>query len=374
MARCGIVRYELPGDFGKSANDAWWESADLSADERAAVQAAVDGVNTKRRGELERLAVEAGMDARWASTSSSFLLWGTLEQELDADAFATGARALAGARRDRAPARLGDDIAARTLEVMTGWGDALEDAVASQLGASRARALHSQSDGWPGLRRNTISQCAAADPTVDAVEPFVPQTDDEARRCLADFEGEGCAFLEPDPRTAKLMARCGVVRTELPSFAMTRTAEPAFDENWAERVGLTDAERDAIAMAGERARDSLYGALTAAAIDAGGKEREWAEQSPLLALFKAALESSEEDPSLAVAAQVARERAGAPRSAVADVPPALEAMQRAILDFGDDFEAQLAEVLGPERARALHAHADGWPGNRTQSRSQCTDE
>jgi hypothetical protein len=61
--------------------------------------------------------------------------------------------------------------------------------------------------------------------------------------------------------------------------------------------------------------------------------------------------------------QLAREKAGlAPPPADLARTPVAERTMRLMMTIGDRYEQKLAERVGPERARALRAKNDGWPG------------
>ncbi len=381
MARCGIVRYELPEFFSVAGqprlDEAWVESTELTLTERAAVLDAAATHDQRHHSELVALAVEAGIDRRWAESSSSFLVWGMLEQELDPDAARTAGHRIAEERSDRRPPPLGPrpaSLAERTLRLVSGAGDRLQREVANRLGPARARELRTHGDGWPGRRRNTASSCRVEDARASAAEPFVPSTPAEAQRCLADYQGEGCSFLQPDRLTAAAMAECGVVRFELPVFVMTTTAEPTFDRAWIEAAGVTEAEQAALAEVGEAARTTLYDELVEQAV-ARGKTETWARQTPLLGLVRMFGDGdTTRAASRAFTAQLARERAGLTDvRPVVGTDPGFERFNRSLMDFGSTYERALAKRLGATRARELRAYDDGWPGNKVQTPSQCDD-
>jgi hypothetical protein len=204
---------------------------------------------------------------------------------------------------------------------------------------------------------------------------FEPSTARQAQRCLDDWQGEGCRFLRPTPVMEQAMARCGVVRFEVPTFLTTRTAEPAFDDAWTRQAGLDDDEVLAVAEIGEAFRDALYRDVTALVVEIG-KSEAWARQTPLMGMMMALHEEVDDDEGhiKAIFERIAQERAGLlePPPASADLS-VHERFVRRIAEVGPAFERALAVRLGRARAQQLRQHADGWPGSRVQTRSQCDE-
>lgn len=381
LARCGVVRYETPTflEAGEDSGfDAEWLNANsVTETEQRALTKAATAARAHHRAELISLALEVGIDQTWATTSSPFLTWAMIESDVGADDRRAAARKIALEQAGKATPSQDDGsstVAERATRLVATAGDRFEQRVAELLGKERARALHRSGDGWPGRHSDTSSLCRDAAEDAPPPEHFEPSNAEEARRCIADWEGEGCDFLEPNANTLAEMTKCGVVRFELPTFVMTRTAEPRFDDDWAANLDLTDAELAVIAEVAETARDDFYAELVGLAVKTGSDE-EWARQTPLLGLLGEIGDGGDDrDTTKAVAHQVAQERSGdSPPHAIDGVDPRAEAAYRHLLGFGDVFESALAERLGPERARELRLADDGWPGNKAQTPSQCED-
>lgn len=380
LARCGIVRYETPTmlDAEASKFDADWVAANSVTDaEHTALIEAAAVVRAEHRAALTELAVEAGIDRSWANKSSPFMTWAMIEHDVDEDDRRDAARKIAREQAGQATPPEDDSsatVAERVTRRVANLGGQLEQEVAERLGAKRARELHLGGDGWPGRRTDTASLCRAEEDDAPPPVRFDPSTREEVKRCFADAEGEGCPYLEPNEITKSEMARCGVVRFELPGFVMTRASEPRFEDEWVAAADLTDTELTVIAEVGETTRDEFYAELVALAVDKGVDE-EWARQSPLLALIGEIGDGGDDrDTTMAIAKRIAEERgSGSPPSAIEGVDARAEAAYRGLMGFGDAFEAALAERLGPERARELRRADDGWPGNKAQTPSQCED-
>ncbi len=384
MARCGVVRYEIPALVGSTASSAkipddWAEQTGLTEQERLAFEGAAHAIAAAKRERLIALGVEAGLDQQWAAKSSLFLMWATLEYETLEDRDDAGLR-VAGERSGDLPVRgeaEATSVAERAIREMAATGDELEAELARRLGRSRAHELRVAGDGWPGRRRDVGNACEAApaEVTPPLGERKIPRTKEEADACIADWEGAGCNFLDDTPLVLEEMARCGIVRFELPSFVMVREADPSFDDAWSSAVGLTPKEAAQLSIVADQVRENYYNAVVELVVETG-RERSWAQQTALMGLMGALHEyKDEKDTGMAVAAQISRERAGLTQTGPAKgADPIIEAFYRRMMGFGDEFETALGRSLSPARARELRRHANGWPGNRAQTPSQCKDE
>ena len=194
-----------------------------------------------------------------------------------------------------------------------------------------------------------------------------------AAQGCAGGTGEDCPFLEPDDETLQELARCGIVRYEVPRFLDDLTSPTELDPAWVELTGLTDAEAQGVVAASRAFRERLGEQATALAVEVG-LERQWAETSAFWIVIGMIQHQAEADEHAASLQRIARERAGLeePPGPDAELTPTDRA-NRLLASAGDAFEAAMAERLGAARAKELRAAGDGWPGRRTQLGNQCEE-
>ncbi len=381
MARCGIVRYDFPRfldqpDHPEAFDEQWAEQADLTDSERQQLEAVARTFRGQIGAEAVALAEEAGLDPAWANKSPLLIVVGMVQSKLEQQDHLDSLQRIA---RERAglvpPPKPGtpQSLSDRTARFLAGVGDRFEQAVAGQLGEQRAYELREAADGWMGMGRSLGNRCPDPEPPPPA-ERSMPTTLEDAQECLATWREGTCRFLEPNQIMLDEMARCGIVRYDFPSFMTTRDAETLFDAEWAEEVGMTPAESAVVAEVGEAFRQQLYSDVVDLTLEIG-RSREWAEETPLMGLMMALHEEVEDDTDIEeIFDRIAQERAGqrpAPEGPPDDVH---EKFIRKIVEMGPKFEQALAERLGPERARQLRTHGDGWPEVHVQTSSHCKDE
>jgi hypothetical protein len=170
----------------------------------------------------------------------------------------------------------------------------------------------------------------------------------QERECLTSISSK-CPFLTPSQEALREMARCAVVRADMPIAPSTRS--PDQDKDLPPEV----AEVNRRFWAEKRAEfQQLYQELL-------GKPAPPDDFQKLLEETQEAVPINVTDE---VQRRVARERAGLPGSQpprdLSGLSPG-ERFWRKRLAFGDDYEAALAQKLGAVRARTLRAEGDGWP-------------
>ncbi len=142
----------------------------------------------------------------------------------------------------------------------------------------------------------------------------------------------------------------------------------------AETLGLSPEEVEVIQAAIDEAHASMAEDLRALYVEATGDARGAAHLSPQ-ALFAELRDKAprDEGPGL-IMNRIARERAGLapPPGPELEQSPTERAIRR-YASAGDDFQARLAQALGPERAHALRAADGGWPWSHSIF-SGCPDE
>jgi hypothetical protein len=193
-----------------------------------------------------------------------------------------------------------------------------------------------------------------------------------AERCAqADRGAPGCSFFDPDDDVLTEMARCSMVKVDIPAFLEGHEIPERITGDWATRAELTDEESQTVAQAASTFRDAHEERLRSLYIDAGGLPEvvEDVDIRGLRSLTEALFTQDELGEARSL---LARERAG-----LADPPQELtlaDRYVRAHTNVGHDFEAALAGVLGEDRARALRAVDDGWPGGTSVYSGRCEDQ
>ena len=200
------------------------------------------------------------------------------------------------------------------------------------------------------------------------------ETGDEARAkaCAKGGRTDGCSFVEPDQATLLEMARCGTVRSDSPSLlADNRSIEAP--PNAREALGVTDAEYSELASAIERHRAESHAALRQLFVDAGGGSPEQALDVPLKSLDGFIEGLLERDVLDDARRDLAHERAGLRDPANPAALSVAERFARFQAERGNSFEAVVASVLGPERARMWRSKDNGWSGNTSVWSGNCRD-
>jgi hypothetical protein len=170
----------------------------------------------------------------------------------------------------------------------------------------------------------------------------------QQRECVTSISSK-CPFLTPSQEVLREMARCAVVRADMPLVPSPQS--PDQDNNVPPEVVEVNRR-----FWGEKRAEfqQLYGELL-------GKPAPPDDFEKLLDEIRQAVPITVTDD---VQRRIARERAGLPGSQpprdLAGLSPA-ERFWRKRLSFGDDYETALAQKLGAVRARTLRAEGDGWP-------------
>ena len=108
-------------------------------------------------------------------------------------------------------------------------------------------------------------------------------------------------------------------------------------------------------------------------LELGGSEELAAEISPET-LVSSIIDQLDPELQGVVQRRIAEERAGLREPpATLEGLPIEERLFRLQSDKGNAFERHVAEALGPERARALRARNDGWPGSTSVSSGDCIE-
>ena len=191
--------------------------------------------------------------------------------------------------------------------------------------------------------------------------------------CAHDSRLPGCSWVDPSPETLREMARCAMVRVDTPSFMLDRDREPRLPPP--EVLGLTAEQGQALRDRVMDYRDQYHQTLRDMYVEAGGGSPETAEELPIRALAAVVTELLDNDVMEDERRRVAQERAG-----LAEAPTNLGELSlpqrwvRHVLEVGNEFEAAMAEVTGPETAHAFRLHGDGWPGGKQSYSGECRDE
>ncbi|MEM6994683.1 MAG: hypothetical protein AAF721_29480 [Myxococcota bacterium] len=211
-------------------------------------------------------------------------------------------------------------------------------------------------------------------PTVAGSGARAAAIEDRPASACATLDGEDCLFVEPDGETIDEMARCGIVRYEIPAFLDHLDEAASFEEAWLADAEVSPEEHEALAAAAEAFRSKTMSDIADLAVQVG-LERSWAEQTPMLVaigMIQSELDPEEHAEALAT---VARERAGLadPPSTTAGAPVA-ERAARLLAGTGDAFQDALASAVGPARAAELRKQQDGWPGVTRSIGNRCPVE
>jgi len=165
------------------------------------------------------------------------------------------------------------------------------------------------------------------------------------------------------PEAALGVRYFGLSKEELVELARncdvrTDTPAPMSDELAAD-ADLTDDEREAYNRAYERWQAAHYAAKAAIYEEATGEKPDG--PAAMMGIMVEFYTDADRD----VDRHIAEERAGLREPPGPDAELGIyERFKRLSEGRGDAFERELAKELGPDRARALRAINDGWPGGR----------
>ncbi len=180
-----------------------------------------------------------------------------------------------------------------------------------------------------------------------------------------------CAFLEPEQETLLEMARCSTVKDDIPSVLGPNGERDAEDPKWFEQYNATPQEHAGFRRAAERFLDDRRQQLEAIFVETGGSKAALDDipMSVLSAWVEARVGVEKTRDAMR---RLAYTRAGlANDEEKSTLEDRYVRLRHAV---GDGFERYLAEEIGAERARALRAANDGWPGGRSTWSGDCDDE
>lgn len=287
--------------------------------------------------------------------------------------------ALAAGERGRAdtrgPRRTGDDEDEVVASAPTADDAALASADPGELAArvrSQARELDrlrtAEAEQRAEIQR-LQSQVQALGGTASASEVASAKV----RRCAeGNREAEGCSFVDADQETLVEMARCSIIKADVPNFLYDADESAAMPKEWLERAGLPPGEADGLTAMSEKFRDEYTDALVKLYADAGG-DPELADGMPsrsLEGMIEPLLDRSELQ---RARTQLSRERAGLVDPLDASGMTPADRYVRQVYDVGARFEAKVAETFGPERAHALRLTDNGWPGGSSVQSGTCEE-
>jgi hypothetical protein len=171
---------------------------------------------------------------------------------------------------------------------------------------------------------------------------------EEERKCITSVSST-CPFLTPSQDVLREMAKCAVVRADMPLPPSEDSPEQATSP-----PELGEIDRQFWLEQGERLK-SLHREIV-------GKRQVPETVASLLEEIQRAIPM---DLTVTIHRAIARERAGLvnpPQPQELGGRPAAERFWRLRLELGDEYEDSLARKLGAERARTLRAEHDGWAG------------
>jgi hypothetical protein len=165
MARCGAVRFDFPAfvmtrDADPTFDATFAGEVGLTPAEEAKIAEAVETFRANLYADVGKMVKSIGKSDEWAEQTPLMGLMMALHEEVEDEAdikavFARIARERAG---QLAPDPT-DDIHEQFIRRITTLGDDLEATLAQTLGPDRAHSLREHTDGWPGNRVQTASQC-----------------------------------------------------------------------------------------------------------------------------------------------------------------------------------------------------------------------
>ena len=193
-----------------------------------------------------------------------------------------------------------------------------------------------------------------------------------AQKCALASRNGDCPFLDPDQDTLLEMAKCGTVKIDYPSFLYDFDAPQT--DSFASDLGITDPqEKAALQRAAEQHHANLGKTLRELYRELGGDEEFAASASP--STLEAYIKDQIDEEALGnVQRRIAEERAGLREAPAPGTELSIEErFWRMRADLGNEFESELAQGLGPERAHELRSAQDGWPGSTSVHSSRCTE-
>lgn len=255
----------------------------------------------------------------------------------------------------RPPALLADDRAAS--------GDEGRAAV-NKLRADKAEQAHQIRQARAALaERDERDDAAAEDAT----------TTEEAIACAHEAHRPGCSWVDPSEETLREMARCAMVRVDVPQFMGDGDRAPRLPP--AALLGISEQQAAQLEQGLVDFRAQYVQELRDMYVEAGGGTPEAAADLPASALIAVTDRLLDAETMEDERRRVAQERAGLTEAPTN--PDELSLSQRWMrhrLEVGNELEAVMAEFTSPETARAFRRYKDGWPGSRQSYSGQCVDE
>jgi hypothetical protein len=163
-----------------------------------------------------------------------------------------------------------------------------------------------------------------------------------ALKCATTISSS-CPFLSPSTEILREMARCGVVRMDLPSPPRSDGEPPSEVDDVTRRFWAQTHE-----SFGEFHRELVKGVDVPKDFDK---------------LVMEIQSSISPQATIEITRRIARERAGLepqPRPQEIALLATPERFWRRLVDLGDQYEMMLAQTIGPARAKSLRAERDGW--------------
>lgn len=180
----------------------------------------------------------------------------------------------------------------------------------------------------------------------------------------------GCSHLEPPQEVLDEMVRCGVVKVDMPEFLYGADGE--IPDGWLADAGLADDELTAVREAARDFQEEFHSDFIAIA-EQVGLSADVAGDMPWYALYPWLQAELADETWTAIQSQIARERAGHVERSSPESWSLYERLYRQHVESGDRFEARIAEVIGPERARELRRMKDGWGTKVAFGGTQCAE-
>jgi hypothetical protein len=163
-------------------------------------------------------------------------------------------------------------------------------------------------------------------------------------------------WIDPSLEELREMAKTCNVQFDSPPLSIDEDMTPRL----AERMGIPEAQRDAVVAAYRDFVNRVGDQLRALYVEVTG-DLAGAESLAVATLLREIEEKSPREDVEEATWRLSQERAQliAPPADLASRPPYERAL-RIMLTIGDDFEKELAKVLGPEKARELREMNNGW--------------
>lgn len=284
------------------------------------------------------------------------------------------------ARASDAPSRWGsddDDGASAIAAAGSGAASSEADEITIPPGVDPVEVVRSQARALERLRAQKEAQeeelAALREKLGEAAAPDSPAAAAaRARKCANASRNDDCPFLEPDQETLLEMAKCGTVKMDHPAF-LSELDTPETD-GFADSLGVVDPqERAAIQKAAQRQHAQVSKTMRDLVLELGGDEA-FVSSASMSTLDAFIHDQLDKETLGQVQRRISEERAGLREPPAPGSELSLEErFWRLRAELGNDFEAQLATSLGPERARELRSRHDGWPGNTSVISSDCRE-